>query len=75
MEDVKGKELYKLLKKSIGKKPIKMKDLAAKCGFIEAGASVGTSIGARMRVQLKKLAEDGAIVIEGARATTTYRKA
>ena len=73
--DIKGNDLYKLLKKSIGKKPIKMKDLAAKAGLAAMGESVGSSTAARMRVQLKKLAADGAILIEGERARTTYRKA
>lgn len=73
--DIKGQELHKLLKSKISKKPIKMKALAEKIGLTTAGEAVGASVAARMRVQLKKLAAEGAIVIDGERATTTYRKA
>ena len=72
--DMSSTELYNLLRKKIGVKPIKMKDLAAKCGIVDEGEPVGANNAARMRVQLKKLSEAGLIVIDSERATTTYRK-
>lgn len=67
--------LQRAVLKALGKKPINMRQLAAKLGLASADGSVKASVAAKIRKAIAALIEDGKAETDGALRTMTYRKA
>lgn len=69
----KNDELYELIASAlVTSGPLAMKEIAAYCGLVADGASVPSTVGAKVRNRLKHMIADDLVKKTGEKATTRY---